>query len=176
MGKAKKELTFTSKLLLWYLAMEDVMSPVFSPYELRRRLQYENYGSYKTTLYRWHKRGWIKFVDKNAQRFIKLTKKGELEALLAKAILPPRKIWDNKWRLFSFDIPEECKEKRRVLRYLLKKNGYKMLQASVYISPYPLNREAIEFLKRSGLKQYIRIMKIEEMDDDSDLKKKFSLK
>lgn len=74
-----------------------------------------------------------------------------------------------------FDIPEGCKEKRNVLRILLKQNGYIKLQASVYINPYPLNREAVRYLNNSGLRSYIRIIKVEEMDFEKDLIKKFGL-
>jgi phenylacetic acid degradation operon negative regulatory protein len=122
------------------------------------------------------RRGLLKVIEKNNQKFIKLTKDGQLKVLLSKAYLNSAKIWDGKWRLFMFDIPEDSKDKRNVLRTLLKQNGYCKLQASVYISPYPLNREAILYLNNSGLRSYIRILKVEELDYDKDLLKKFNLK
>lgn len=173
----KKGLAFTSKFLLYLLAAGDLIAPMISPYELRRRAFFGgNYDSYRRTLYKWQKRGWIKFVDKNAERFIKLTKKGELEALLAKAKLPHPAKWDGKWRMVVFDIPEDAKEKRNLLRGLLKKQRFYGLQASVYVSPYPLNRDAIYYLQETGLISYIRIAKVEEMDNDKDLRKRFNLK
>ena len=74
-----------------------------------------------------------------------------------------------------FDIPEGSKEKRAILRSLLKRNDFCKLQASVYISPFSLNREAISYLNSSGLRDYIRILKVEEMDYDKDLLKRFGL-
>ncbi len=171
----KKDLTFTSKLLVYLAAAEDILVPIMNPYEMRRRVLFGSRGSYQRTLYKWVKRGWIQFVDKDAQRFIKLTKKGELQALLAKAKLPIPMRWDGKWRMIIFDIPEATKDRRNLLRSLLKNNGYVKLQASVYINPYPLNREAVSYLKQTGLMDYIRIIKVEEMDDDKDLRKKFGL-
>lgn len=173
---SKKILTFSSQLLLYLAAAEDILVPIMNPYEMRRRVLFGSPGSYKRTLYKWYKRGWIKFVDKNAQRFIKLTKNGELEALLVKSRMPALGKWDGKWRMIIFDIPEETKEQRNFLRRLLKRQGFYGLQASVYISPHPLNREAILYLKETGLISYIRILKIEEMDNDKDLKKHFNLK
>ncbi len=127
-------------------------------------------------LYYLAKKGLIKIVDKHNERFIKLTNKGQLEALLSKARLKgERKKWDGKWRLIVFDIPEESREKRNHFRWLLKHNGFFKLQASVFISPYPLNREAVDYLKETGLINYIRILKVEEMDNDKDLRKHFSL-
>ena len=67
-------------------------------------------------------------------------------------------------------------DKRNLFRSLLYKNGFLKLQHSVYISPYPFNREAVKYLKKTGLISFIRMLKVEEMDDDKDLKKKFDLK
>jgi phenylacetic acid degradation operon negative regulatory protein len=122
------------------------------------------------------RRGCLKIIYKNGQRFLKLTKKGELEALMAKVKgKVPEKAWDGKWRLIVFDIPEQAREKRDKLRFLLKQAGFKKLQASVFISPYALNREAVEYLKQTGLTAFIRILKVEEIDDDKDLKKQFKI-
>ncbi len=123
------------------------------------------------------RKGFIKIVDKNNERFLKLTNKGQLEALLAKARLREKpQEWDGKWRLIIFDIPEESRQKRNHFRWLLKHNGFYQLQASVFINPYPLNREAVEYLRETGLMHYIRILKVDEMDEDKDLRKHFGLK
>ena len=174
MTKKEKQLTLTSKLLLTLVALEDILT-VVSPYELRSRVLFGNRRSYENTLYSLHKKGWIKFVNSEKGKFLQLTKKGQLETLLVKALLPVPQKWDGKWRVIMFDIPEESKEKRNTLRWLLKKNNFFQLQASVYINPYPLNREAVEYLQQTGLIAYIRILKIEEMDNDKELKKHFKL-
>lgn len=176
---AKKDFTLTSKILMGLLAFGDIL--FVTPLELKKRgLRGEFFGdfsNFKSTVYYLIKKGLIKTVNKDNQRFIRLTKNGELEALLAKARLAdiPTE-WDGKWRMIIFDIPEDSHEKRDFLRHLLKKNNFKKLQASVFINPYPLNREAIEYLKATGLISFIRIIKVEEMDDDKDLKKIFGLK
>ena len=50
------------------------------------------------------------------------------------------------------------------------------MQQSVYVSPYPLNRAAVSYLEETKLIGYIRILKVEEIDNDKDLKKHFGLK
>jgi len=122
-------------------------------------------------------RGLLQVISKNDQRFIKLTQKGQLEALLSKALKKsePEK-WDGKWRLVVFDIPESSKNKRHFFRALLKTNGFYKLQASVYINPYSLNREALRYLEVTGLINYIRILRVDDMDNDRKLKKYFNLK
>lgn len=44
--------------------------------------------------------------------------------------------WDGLWRLVIFDIPENIRYKRNILRQKLKDLGFGRLQASVWISPY----------------------------------------
>ncbi len=175
MGKSKKELTLTSKFLSHLYLAHDFLLPFVSIPEFKKRALFGSYGSYRSSVYKLYKRGWIKFVNKDAQRFIKLTGKGQLRALLAKAKHPLPQKWDGKWRMIIFDIPEEAKELRNQLRNLLKENDFFKLQASVYVNPYSLNREAIKYLQETKLLPYIRILKIEEVDNDSDLKKHFNL-
>lgn len=131
---------------------------------------------FRQAISRMQSRKLLAITEKDNQKFIKLTNRGQLEALLQKAKLENRLPWDGKWRLFIFDIPEANKDKRDFLRGLLKKNNFCKLQASVYVSPYPLNREAISYLNQSGLRDYLRILKVEEMDNDRELLKKFGLK
>lgn len=174
----KKDLTLASKILIWCLAVGDLARPFIDRRVLVRKMLYGNTrrNTFDVTIYRLYQRGWIKFEDKNGKRFLKLTKNGQIEALLAKARMPEIVAWDGKWRILFFDIPESTKESRNLLRGLLKRAGFRKLQASAYISPYPLNREAINYLKQTHLIEYIRIAKVEEMDDDKDLRKMFSLK
>lgn len=175
----KKDFTLTSKILMTLLAAGDLL--LVSPQELKKRLSRGNIFSdgkdVAAIAYYLSKKGLIKYVDKNNRRFIKLTRNGQLEALLAKTRLPmAQQKWDGKWRVIIFDIPEESRDKRDMFRLLLKRNNFIRLQGSVFISPYPLSREALQYLRQSGLIDYIRIFKVEEMDDDRDLKKKFLLK
>lgn len=131
---------------------------------------------YKTAVYRLRRQGLVKLAEKNGQRFLEITKKGQLKALVIKAVRRSEAKWDGKWRLIVFDIPEKARIQRRQLRQLLKNNGFYKLQASVFICPYPLNREAISYLKETGLIEFIRILKVEEVDYDKDLKRIFALK
>jgi len=149
--------------------------PLEAPNEWVRRQRRLSQRQYSNSFQNLKRRGMIKVVQKNNRKFIEVTSEGQLEVLLLKTALEKPKKWDNKWRLFMFDIPEDSKEKRFQLRGLLKKNNFVLLQGSVYVSPYPLNREGIEYLKRSGLDRYIKIAKVEEFDDDTEIKKKFGL-
>ncbi len=150
--------------------------PFETKYAWNKRLRYLEWPQYERGVRHLEKRGLVKLVTVNGKKFVKLTKKGQLEDLFKKINVDSRKKWDGKWRLVVFDIPEDAKEKRQQIRNLLKAKNFIKLQASVYINPYPFNRQAIEYLKSSGLIEYIRILRVDDIDDDIDLKRKFKLK
>ena len=150
--------------------------PFETPYAHVKRMRRIEYGAYSHSMRELQKRGTVSIISKNGQKFLKLTRKGELQILLEKACLPKLGVWDGKWRLVVFDIPEDAKDKRFIFRRLLKRNNFYKLQASVYISPYALNREAVQYLEKSGLINYIRILRVDEMDNDGAIRKRFGLK
>ncbi len=173
----KKESTFTAELLETIDRTGSALSFIFeNPHQWARRALFGNYNSYRQAVYALKRRGAIEIVRQHDQRFLKLTAKGELEILLAKAKINAAGRWDGKWRMIIFDIPEDTKKRRDQLRRLLKENNFYKLQASVYLSPYALNREAINYLQKTGLMEYIRIARIDEMDNDRDLRRRFHLK
>ena len=133
---------------------------------------------YRVTLHRMKKRGLVQEAQKEGRKFVKLTRKGKLQALFGKlrgCALSSRSEWDGKWWLVIFDIPEKGKLERNQLRRILKATGFHRLQKSVYIAPQAFSSEAIQYLKQSGLFQFIRCLKVEELDDDRELKKHFQL-
>ncbi|MDR3643434.1 MAG: CRISPR-associated endonuclease Cas2 [Candidatus Doudnabacteria bacterium] len=147
-----------------------------SKHDWQENKQLGSFGHYRQTAYHFQRKGVINIkIAASGQRFMELTKKGELELLMARAWLNKPAVWDGKWRVIFFDIPENANTRRDKLRRLLIKNGFIKLQASIYISPYTLNRLAIDYLKNTGLIGYIRIGRLEELDDDRDLRKKFNL-
>lgn len=51
------------------------------------------------------------------------------------------KIWDKKWRLIIFDIPENKKLAREALRQKLKDLGLIKLQDSIWVTPFSCEKE-----------------------------------
>ncbi len=127
------------------------------------------------TIYYLQQKGLIRSVDKEGKRFIKLTKRGRLRTLLEKFDVNTNAQWDGKWRVLMFDIPESVNALRSQLVYHLKDLSFVKLQGSVYISPFAFNESAMEYLKISGLTRFIRLLLVEKIDDDKDLRKIFEL-
>lgn len=62
--------------------------------------------------------------------------------------------WDEKWRLVSYDIVQENREKRRKVRKILHKLGFKQLQRSVWVSPLAVEGYLSGFTKRNDPSQF----------------------
>ena len=85
-------------------------------------------------------------------------------------------IWDKKWRIIIFDIPEKKKIVRDQINLKLKELGFEDLQKSTFIFPYECRNE-VEFIKNHFyLKNEIRYILAEEIDNQSNLVKLFGLK
>ena len=173
---AKNQNSFVGGLMFFiYESTKLLPIPFETPYQWSRRALNSNRQNYYANVFNLKKRGALKIISKDGQKFIQLTKKGELEVLLAKAKIGRDDKWDGKWRVVIYDIPEDTRPQRNIFRNLLKQNNFVKLQASVFISPYGLNRDAVDYLKITGLIKYIRIIRADEIDDDKDLRKKFNL-
>ncbi len=149
--------------------------PFESPYAWSRRVKNFDPDYYRTVVSRLKKRNDVEVVEKNNKKFLRITKNGYLHYLMLMAKLRAFIPWDNKWRLIMFDIPEAFKWERNRFRRLLKQNNFVKLQASVFISPYPLNSHAVEYLKQTGLMDFVRIIRVDQMDDDRELRERFKL-
>jgi DNA-binding transcriptional regulator PaaX len=99
-------------------AFIDSLTSVFSSkrqWEQKPRIG--SYEQYRQAAYGLHRRGYIKISKTPAgQKFLYLTRKGQLKLLMAKAWLPKKQAWDGKWRMIMFDIPRETNDKRDKLR------------------------------------------------------------
>ena len=51
------------------------------------------------------------------------------------------RIWDGRWRLVLFDLPESHRHKRNQLRRYLRSRGFGYLQNSVWITPDPVTEQ-----------------------------------
>lgn len=107
-----------------------------------------------------------------------LTSKGEMRAKREKIentrIARPKK-WDGLWRLIMFDVPEEKRKERQAINFALKKIGCAQYQKSVFITPFPCEEE-IDFVANCfGVRQYVRVILAQKVEDDVALRKMFNL-
>lgn len=81
-----------------------------------------------------------------------------------------RKKWDGFWRQAIFDIEEKYRLEREEIRSKLKSLGFGMLQESVWISPFPIEKELAEYFNQRRWRGEVLVQKTEtELGDDRKL-------
>lgn len=82
-------------------------------------------------------------------------------------------VWDGKWRIVIFDVPEKLRVGRDVLREKLIQLGFYQIQKSVYAHPFECS-EVILFLSEQLLiSKYVLIMISEIIQGENDIIKDF---
>jgi DNA-binding transcriptional regulator PaaX len=79
--------------------------------------------------------------------------------------------WDGCWRIILLDLPEERKNEREALRYLLKKAGFVCLKNSVWISMLPFENLFNNIKKDLNLSTELMIIVADKIDEKT--KKEF---
>jgi len=67
------------------------------------------------------------------------------------------------------DIPEERKNEREALRYLLKKADFTCIKNTVWISPYPYEHLFTNIKKDLGLGTELMIIVTDKLDEETNL-------
>lgn len=122
----------------------------------------------------------VSLTEKSGEIVINITEQGRrkvLEYKLDDMVIKPQKSWDKKWRLVIFDIPEEKKLARNILREKLKEIGFSMVQKSVFILPYPCKDEIDYIRELYELYKYVNYFEVSVLDAqiEKKLKNKYKL-
>ena len=131
----------------------------------------------KQALSRLEKQGLIKQRGAMDGYFV-LTAQGKAKAMrykIEETKIQKQKRWDRKWRLVMFDVPEEKKKARQAINFALKRIGCVHYQKSVFITPFPCEKE-IDFIGETfNVREYIRIVIAESVEESGVFERKFGL-
>jgi len=137
-----------------------------SPTQLRRSLKYLL------------TRELLRIRDEEGLKVFELTEKGARKVArfeFEDMAIPIPLQWDSKWRLVLFDIPETKKSARNALSIYLKSMGFAKLQDSVWIHPYPCDKEVGTLRHALGLADHLRVIVAESIENDTSLREHFHL-
>lgn len=107
-----------------------------------------------------------------------LTEKGKKRIILynfEQMTIPKSNIWDKKWRIITFDIPEKFKKARNALREKLKDLGFLKYQKSIFIHPYECKDEINFVIEFFDIRPFVRYITAENLDNELDFKRRFQL-
>ncbi|MDP4001365.1 MAG: CRISPR-associated endonuclease Cas2 [bacterium] len=83
--------------------------------------------------------------------------------------------WDGRWRLLTFDIPENKRGARQTFRRKIKEIGFFHFQRSVFIFPYPCKKEIDEMANLLEIRPFVHLITCDRFPGDHNLLKKFKL-
>lgn len=110
------------------------------------------------------------------QHGLQITPKGRkrLEKIQFDKIFINRpEIWDRKWRLVFFDIPEDRRRLRVLFISKLKQLGFYQLQKSAWIHPFPCRKIAEKVAAYYEIDSFISYVEVTYIDNQQRLKERF---
>lgn len=132
----------------------------------------------KRSLHALERRGMIDRQKNTAGETWKLTAKGKkvtLQAQLSNMTIQRQDAWDRLWRIIMFDIPENKRIARRALSGTLKKIGCVHYQKSVFLTPFPCEKE-IDFVGDVfKVRKCIRIVIAKKIEGATQFRKHFTV-
>lgn len=142
-----------------------------------REAQYYDYVNRKRiqdSLSYLKRRHFIAFPAKGRFVITGLGKKRLSEIELKQISIKPQS-WDGKWRIVTFDIPEEKNRKRHIFRRKLRELGFYHFQRSVFLLPYPCESEIKQIIEILDVENNVHLLTAESFVGDEELVKRYNL-
>ena len=114
--------------------------------------------------------GLVENINSGQNDYARLTKEGKKRAhslMLDSETTLVNTSWDGMWRIILLDLPEDRKNEREALRYLLKKADFICLKNSAWISPLPYEHLFTSIKKDLGLTTEMIIITTDQIDKDT---------
>ncbi|OGM98217.1 MAG: CRISPR-associated endonuclease Cas2 [Candidatus Yanofskybacteria bacterium RIFCSPHIGHO2_01_FULL_41_21] len=122
------------------------------------------------------RRGLIKNFNNDHFIFTQAGKKWADKSLKKYFLTKYRGLWDKKWRIIIFDIPQDMHQARIKLRKKLQSIGCVMLQKSVFVFPYECHEEIGDICESLEIGDYVDILIAESAGSrEQELRKIFGL-
>ncbi|MEK7562574.1 MAG: hypothetical protein AAB509_02760 [Patescibacteria group bacterium] len=118
-------------------------------------------------------------TEKERKFTVNLTEKGRRvvkEIQFDDMKIKKQKIWDKRWRVVIFDIPERSgRIARNAMRWKMKNMGFFQLQKSVWVFPYPCEKEIQLISEIYNVNPFVNIITAERIFNDDNLSKYFKI-
>ena len=116
--------------------------------------------------------GLVEHISSGQNDYARLTKEGKKKMhslkLENETTLVNTK-WDGFWRIIILDLPEERKNEREALRYLLKKANFACIKNTVWISSLPYEHLFENIKKDLGLSTELMIIVTDKLDPETNV-------
>lgn len=182
----KKRLGSTQKkiliLLLGGLALGLSGSPKISFQiikEMKKEWDWINQQNLKRAIKKLYESKLVKEKEnKDGSITLILTDKGKEKALtynIDEMKIEKPKMWDKKWRIVLFDVPERLRWIRDAFRHHLNQLSFYEFQKSVFIYPYDCKDEIEYLIEFYGARKFVRFLIADSLDNELHIKNHFGL-
>lgn len=124
----------------------------------------------RATINRLRKEKIITIEERDGKQTVILTKHGKRRILkysLETLSIEKPSHWDGRWRLVVYDVAKRKKYLRDVFRETLKNIGFYQLQESVWLYPYPCEKEVTFLREYYGIGDDVVYVVATKLEDDS---------
>lgn len=110
--------------------------------------------------------GEIDKMEKDGQPCFRVTPRGfrSLQEIIPVARLRQR--WDGRFRVVVFDVAEKQKKDREFVRGKLKSLGFVMLQESVWVSPFAVEKSLVSYFEQFRIAGEVLVLRAEILAGD----------
>ncbi len=119
---------------------------------------------------------YVRVFSEGKEKHVELTPKG-LDRILKLSIdnikISRPKIWDKKWRVVIFDVPEKKHYSRDMLRNRLVNIGFVQIQKSVYVFPFECTNEIAAISTKLLIENNVTIMLSDIIQGEDEIINKF---
>ena len=124
----------------------------------------------RSTLSRMSRKGWFKSRRVGNKSYYALTRKSEelLEEGAQRIFRPRFDLWDGRWHILTYSIPERKRHLRHRLRTRLTWLGFGSLSNATWISPRDLRREVEQLVSSLGINGHVEIFSAEHLGFNDD--------
>lgn len=136
-------------------------------YEVWKRF---NIPHLKRTLKRLEEQKFVEIIEEKGIQVVRITGTGQRKILrfaIDELAIEKPKVWNDKWTLVSYDIPDSLKTQREIFQEYLKAWGFYPFHKSAYLHAYPCEKQ-VEFLRQYlGVGEYVRMFTITKIENDN---------
>lgn len=129
-------------------------------------------------LYYLKKRNLIKSVLKNNEYYLEITKEGRdiISWEMIGRHQGKNTGWDKSFRIVMFDVPEDKKSMRDLLRRKLESIGFMQMQKSVFIHPFDCKEDVDSICSHFGASRYVNYLVVKITEGEEEIIEKFLTK
>lgn len=120
--------------------------------------------------------GLIEDFVEGKEKFLEITPKGlkKLDEIrIANLTIERPEVWDGKWRIILFDIPNKIKVLRDIFRQKLVKLGFQKIQESIYVYPFECTTEIQLITSNLDITNYVLLLISEIIQGEDTIIEKF---